>query len=449
MTSDQSSARTSAASTAGTTGLSLWANSAALLGGTVIARFSRAGAFLLSARVLGPQGFGLVATGLASYEMLRVLNEAGLDTRLIRRVSQRPADAYRDSRDTIRLKLKIAALLVGVGGLVAASSVGRSGLAIFLALAVGLFGLAISGSAVALATARLNARGLLAHQVVSGLAFLALVAGLTLLIRTPAANALAIGVGDLVGGVVLGSYLWRLAPHDPPSPERPSDVAALRESWPVGGVSILATAYARLGIAALAVWWGSAAVAQYGVSYRVVEVFLLAGGAVAGSAYAVTARLQAQGPAGATQALLNHILRRIALPLLILATALSAGAGLLPIVLGSHYGPAVATTRVLAFALPPMFVNGVLTAHLYGSGRYHTVMRIALGNLVVNAVLIFALVPAGGPPAVALAVVATESLNTALQSRAAGLPYRAWSWVGAGVSLVAAGFAYLRAIHAG
>jgi O-antigen/teichoic acid export membrane protein len=426
----------------------LWANSGALLVGTVIARFSRAGAFLLSARVLGPQGFGLVATGLASYEMLRVLNEAGLDTRLIRRVSQRPADAYRDSRDTIRLKLKIAALLVGVGGLVAATSVGRSGLAIFLALVVGLFGLAISGSAVALATARLNARGLLAHQVVSGFAFLALVAGLTLLIPTPTANALAIGLGDLVGGVVLGSYLWRLAPPGPSPLERPSDGAALRESWPVGAVSILATAYARLGIAVLAISWGSAAVAQYGVSYRVVEVFLLASGAVAGSAYAVTARLAARGPDGATRALLNDILRRIALPLLVLATGVAAGARLLPIALGSQYGPAVATTRVLAFALPPMFVNGVLTAHLYGRGRYHTVLLIALGNLVVNAALIVALVPAGGPPAVALAVVATESLNTALQSHAAGLPYRAWSWPVAAVSLVAGVFAFLLSSHA-
>jgi O-antigen/teichoic acid export membrane protein len=414
----------------------------------VIARFSRAGAFLLSARVLGPQGFGVVATGLASYEMLRVLNEAGLDTRLIRRVSQRPADASRDGRDTIRLKLKIAALLVGVGALVAATSVGRSGLAIFLGLGLGLFGLAISGSAVAVATARLNARGLLAHQAASGLAFLALVAGVTLLVHTPAANALAIGLGDLIGGVVLGSYLWRLAPHGPPARDRPSAIAALRESWPVGGVSILATTYARLGIAVLAVSWGSAAVAQYGVSYRVVEVFLLASGAVAGSAYAITARLEALGPDGAPRALLNDILRRTALPLLLVATAVAAGAGLLPMALGSHYGPAVATTRVLAFALPPMFVNGMLTAHLYGRGRYHTVLLIALGNLVVNAALILALVPAGGPPAVALAVVATESLNTALQSRAAGLPYRAWSWPVAAVSLVAGALNFLRAIHA-
>jgi peptidoglycan biosynthesis protein MviN/MurJ (putative lipid II flippase) len=95
-----------------------------------------------------------------------------------------------------------------------------------------------------------------------------------------------------------------------------------------------------------------------------------------------------------------------------------------------------------------MFVNGVLTAHLYGRGRYHTVLLIALGNLVVNAALILALVPAGGPPAVALAVVATESLNTALQSRAAGLPYRAWSWPVAAVSLVAGAVNFLRAIHA-
>jgi peptidoglycan biosynthesis protein MviN/MurJ (putative lipid II flippase) len=85
---------------------------------------------------------------------------------------------------------------------------------------------------------------------------------------------------------------------------------------------------------------------------------------------------------------------------------------------------------------------------LYGRGRYHTVLLIALGNLVVNAALIVALVPAGGPPAVALAVVATESLNTALQSHAAGLPYRTWSWPVAAVSLVAGVFAFLLSSHA-
>jgi len=127
----------------------------------------------------------------------------------------------------------------------------------------------------------------------------------------------------------------------------------------------------------------------------------------------------------------------------------SAGAQILPVALGDRYAPAVATTRVLAYALPPMFVNGLLSAHLYGRGRYHTVLRIALANLVLNSALVILLVPAKGPPAVALAVVATESVNTALQSRAAGLSYRAPSWAVAVVSLIAGTFTFLIALHAG
>ncbi len=161
---------------------SLWWNSAALLGGTVVSRFSRAGAFLLAARLLGPDRFGPVAAGLASYEMLRVTAEAGLDTRLIRRVAQHPEAAGADLRDTVAVKAKLAALLLALGALLAGVTVGRSGFTIFVALSVGVFGLAVSGSTVALATARLNARDLLPQQAASGVAFFLVVAGLTLML---------------------------------------------------------------------------------------------------------------------------------------------------------------------------------------------------------------------------------------------------------------------------
>jgi peptidoglycan biosynthesis protein MviN/MurJ (putative lipid II flippase) len=71
-----------------------------------------------------------------------------------------------------------------------------------------------------------------------------------------------------------------------------------------------------------------------------------------------------------------------------------------------------------------MFLNGLLTANLYGKGRYRTVLRIAVLNLVVNIGLLVALVPSLGAPGVAVAVLTTEALNTALQARAAGLSPR-------------------------
>ena len=222
---------------------------------------------------------------------------------------------------------------------------------------------------------------------------------------------------------------------------------ALRESWPVGAVNVLATAYGRLGIAVLVVAWGSAAVGQYGVSYRVVEVFLLAAGAVAASAFAVTARLDAQD-SGAARELLDHILGRVALVTLAAAAAVAAAATLLPAVLGARYAGAVPTTQVLAFALPPMFVNGLLTAHLYGRGRFATVLRIAGGNLCLNGVLVVLLIPRFGPPGAALAVVATEAANTAWQSRAAGLPANSWTWRIAGLSLIAGLVIFLLGHHA-
>jgi O-antigen/teichoic acid export membrane protein len=415
----------------------LWTNSAAQLAAGLVARLSRAGAILIAARLLGPEGFGRVASGLAAYEMLRVLSELGLDTRLIRRVAQQPAEAASDTGHTVALKAALAAALAAAAVLLTAVTLGTRDAALLAGLCLGLFGLAVAGSVQALATGRLEAPRLLPYQAAAGAVFFAAVAATTALLRHPAATAIAIGASDLVAGWVVGLYR-RATPARAatagPEPWRWQE--ALREAWPVGGVNVLATAYGRLGIAVLALSVGSAAVAQYGVSYRVVEVFLLAASAVAASTFAVTARLDAQDPAAARD-LLDHILGRVSLLTLAAAAAVAALARVLPVALGARYAGAVPTTAVLAFALPPMFVNGLLTAHLYGRGRFATVLRIAAGNLVVNAGLVILLIPRYGPPGAALAVVTTEAANTVWQSRAAGLPATSWTWRVAGISLAA------------
>jgi len=426
----------------------LWTNSGAQLAGAIIVRVSRAGAILTAARLLGPEGFGIVATGLAGYEMLRVLGELGLDTRLIRRVAQQPGTAAAETRHTIALKASLAAALAVLALLLTTLTLGRSAALVLAGLSLGLFGIAAAGSVQALATGRLEATRLLPYQAVAGAVFFAGVAGATALFWRPAVTAVAIGACDLFGGWIVSLYAripgdGRRETTGPHWPWR----GALRESWPVGAVNVLATAYGRLGIAVIAVAWGSVAVAQYGVSYRVVEVFLLAAGAVAASAFAVTARLDAQDPAAARE-LLDHILGRVALVTLAAAAAVAAGATLLPAVLGARYAGAVPTTEVLAFALPPMFVNGLLTAHLYGRGRFATVLRIAAGNLCLNGVLVVLLIPRYGPPGAALAVVATEVANTAWQSRAAGLPAGSWTWRIAGLSLIAGLVIFLLGNHA-
>jgi O-antigen/teichoic acid export membrane protein len=217
----------------------------------------------------------------------------------------------------------------------------------------------------------------------------------------------------------------------------------LRESWPVAAVNILATTYARLGVWFLALQWGSSSVAQYGVSYRVVEVFLMASAAVGSSAFAVTAKLQKDGAQGAAEGLLVHVVGRVVWVLVLLVVVVITAASFLPDVLGVEYAPAAGVTRVLACALPPMFLNGLLTANLYGKGRYQTVLRIAVMNLVVNIGLLVALVPAWGAPGVAIAVLTTEALNTALQARAAGLSPRSPPFLIAAFSLSVGFFLFL------
>jgi O-antigen/teichoic acid export membrane protein len=425
----------------------LWSNSVAQLIGVVCARLSRAAGILLTARALGPEGFGQLATGLAGYEMLRVIGEAGLDTRLIRLAARDPGTAELAARRTIWLKIRLYAVATLAGVLLAVATTGTGGAALLGALAFGLVGVAVTGSSQALATARLDARGLIPYQAIAGLVFFVLVTTLARLIGTPIAGAIAIGLGDTAAGVILFLYTRiSLSRRYTPRP-RTGDWTALKEAIPIGAIGIIGTAYARLGIAALAVFWGTAAVAQYGVSYRVVEVFLLASSAVSGSAYAVTSRIDVAEGVEGTRVLLDDVLRRVAPPALLLSAAVVAGAPLLPILFGASYSPAVATTRVLAWALPAMFVNGLLTAHLYGRGRFRTVLGIAAVNLVVNVSALAVLLQFSGPPAAAMAVVCTECGNSFLQSRAAGLGARSWSMRVAGISLAAGLVMFGVAIH--
>lgn len=425
----------------------LWSNSVAQLIGVVIARFSRAGGILYAARTLGPVGFGQVAVALAAYEMIRVIGEAGLDTRLIRHAAQHPHAMPADTRQTVWLKVRLYAIASAVG--IALAAVTSSGAAALLlaALLIGTPGLAAAGSAQAIATARLDARGLIVYQAAAGVCFFVLVAGAAHFVGTPTATGLALGIGDLLAGAVMMVYVTSKVRLAGPAAGRAADWMALRESWPVGVIGIIGTTYARLGIWVLAILWGSAAVAQYGVSYRVVEVFLLASSAVAGSAYAVTSRVEIESGTARSRELLNDVLRRVAAPVLCIGLAVAFGASWLPRVFGAAYQPAVPTTRVLAWALPVMFINGLLTAHLYGRGRFRAVLRIALTNLLVNATVLAIFLPHGGPPAAAFAVVCTECANTVFQSRAAELGLRAWSVRVSGLSLAAGIIAFGMAQH--
>lgn len=427
----------------------LWSNSLAQLVGAVIARVSRAGGILFAARALGPDAFGRVATALAAYEMLRVTGEAGLDTRLIRHAAQDPSAAAGATQQTIWLKIRLYAALAIMTVGVAALAGGSAGAVLLAALVIGTPGLAAAGSSQAVATARLDARGLIGYQAGAGLLFFILVAGAAYVLGSPIATALALGLGDLAAGAILLAYVAARVGLRARIARATSDWSALRESWPIGVIAILGTAYARLGIAGLAFFWGSAAVAQYGVSYRVVEVFLLASSAVAGSAYAVTARVEAEEGGDRARALLDDVLRRVVAPVLAIGLGVVFAATWLPALFGNAYLPAVATTRVLGWALPVMFVNGLLTAHLYGRGRFRTVLAIALINLGVNIVALAVLLPTGGPPAAALAVVCTECANTALQSRAARLEAGAWSWWVAAICLAAALVTFGLARHVG
>jgi O-antigen/teichoic acid export membrane protein len=328
----------------------------------------------------------------------------------------------------IGLPLAIAAAGFGAG---------IEGAALTFGLGCGVFGFAVSGTAQAVATARLDARSLIPFQAAAGIAFLVLVSVVALTTTSAVAVAWAFGVAELIGGALFFIPLKRAVGKFTREPIPHSWWRPLADSWPIALVASVGTIYARLGIWALALWWGATSVAQYGIAQRVVEIGLLASSAVAGSAYALTAQVDSESGEEAVRGLLERLVRRISGTVLLLAAAIAIGATWLPVALGGGYELTISTTRVLAWSLPVIFANGILTAHLYGLGKFRTVLKIVLINLPLNAALLAVLLPRGGPSAAALAVVCTECANTMWQSRAARLGARAWSWWIAAACLIA------------
>jgi O-antigen/teichoic acid export membrane protein len=290
----------------------------------------------------------------------------------------------------IGLPLAIAAAGFGAG---------IEGAALTFGLGCGVFGFAVSGTAQAVATARLDARSLIPFQAAAGVAFLALVSVVALTTTSAVAVAWAFGVAELIGGALFFIPLKRAVGKFTREPIPHSWWRPLADSWPIALVASVGTIYARLGIWALALWWGATSVAQYGIAQRVVEIGLLASSAVAGSAYALTAQVDSESGEEAVRGLLERLVRRISGTVLLLAAAIAIGATWLPVALGGGYELTISTTRVLA--------------------------------------LLAVLLPRGGPSAAALAVVCTECANTMWQSRAARLGARAWSWWIAAACLIA------------
>ncbi|MFI5007614.1 MAG: polysaccharide biosynthesis C-terminal domain-containing protein [Solirubrobacterales bacterium] len=223
-------------------------------------------------------------------------------------------------------------------------------------------------------------------------------------------------VASAVPSIALGAFLLRGTGGSRPVPSDPGIGAVLRSSAPLavnGGLALLS-----LRVEMLAVWHfhGDRETGLFVTALRVVEFLNLVPSAVGAGAMPALTREALSGAGDAVR-------RRTVATVVFLGAPAAAGAalvapGLLSVIFGAEYAEAATSLRVLALAVVPLFLNGILVSALIATGRGEWLPRLTAVRVGLAAALAFLLVPRFGGLGAAWGFMASETALLALTSHA-------------------------------
>jgi O-antigen/teichoic acid export membrane protein len=377
--------------------------SAIKLGTEIVARLVGLATTLLLARRLGAADFGLFGWLSVIAVVLAEAADLGLQGTASRALVARTISL----NGLTRAKLVITALVVVLAGMALPVAPGLGPLILFFVLA---------GWSEFLGVA-LRARGDRVHE--SAVIFCLRLVGLLLvggalyrgmgLVGVAWAHALSPIPAILLATALLGRKAAAAAASDPPVR------AILRESAPLAVNGGLALVSLRVEFLVLSILRAGRETGLFLAGLRVVEFLNLVPSAVAAGAMPALTReaLRGEGP----------VRRRTAASLAFLAVPAALGLalvapGLLGLVFGSEYEAATPSLRILALALVPLFLNGLVVAALIAAGQADRLPRLTALRVTAATILAVALVPATGAPGAAVGFLASELLLLYLGIRA-------------------------------
>ncbi len=366
--------------------------------------------FLIAARHLGVQQFGVLSFALAFVTMLAVFTDLGLGVVAAREVARDRGVARRLVINAISIKT-IASLLV-IGLIVAAVTLlGYPSSTVRVVCICGLFavenaftlyfGFVFQGlermefTAIArvLQTIVLVAGAVvLAHGSAGAERYALLYAGAGLV--SAAFSWLAVSIGFVKPGISFDLGEWK---------------RMLRQALPIGIAATFVMFYYWNGSTLLSKLRGDAAVGIYSAPFRLVMGLGLVGMAFSGALYPVMSRLSATDPTRLTRLIelaLKYTLILV-LPIGVLGVALARPAILL--VFGSSYLPSVPVLRVLVWWTVAACLNSLLSNYFVSVNRARVVTVQTGAALPVSVLANLVLIPSMGALGAALAIVLSET----------------------------------------
>ncbi|MFN8556284.1 MAG: oligosaccharide flippase family protein [Dehalococcoidia bacterium] len=385
---------------------------------------------LLAARLLGPGDFGRFAALQAVGLLAAGVWNGGIASLLTREIAAgrlAPADGLRRGL-ALRLRLTPLWLLALVAGMAVLHSHDPN--APFTLLSFGAF--ALLAGLQDLPRAVLKGRQRFRHASAALLAGRLVTLALTLAITAaaPAAALAFLGLA-LAGGALMTTCLglWRQG-IGPPSRAAGAPAPAtvtLRAAAPFAAISMMQLAYNRVDVLLVAALATPAVLSAYAPASRIQDALILVPSAVGSVTLPVVSSLLARGVVDAERLHWLWLLVTVAavgVSSLLAAAVWLAAPYAVPRLLGAVYQPSVAPVRIIAWSIPIIAFNSVLTALLHARRQSPRVAG-AIGAALVTALgLTAALVPALGASGAALAATLREmpvAVALVVAARAGGM----------------------------
>jgi O-antigen/teichoic acid export membrane protein len=374
-------------------------NAFARLSAQVWAKLLSLGLVALVARYEGTAALGSYVLVLTLTSITAVASDLGLNTYLTREAAREIGDARQQDLLGLLLPLKAGLAITATVVLILAAAVAPFPESTKELIPLGALALLPEGLTGTI-TALINARQRMEVSAALNMAVrLCAVAG--------SLPALALGFGvtgvlvwslvaSVLGLILSGTVLW----HWQLWPQYDLDAqawrACLQESYPFALTAIIAAVYMRLDLIVLSMWQGEIVAGWYAAAYKLWEAFGLLPTSLLEAMFPAMSRLS-NNPQGLQRlrVLFHSSSRAMASSGFLLAAFGTWGATILmSLVYGDtgDQGPAIATFRLMVWAIPAMFLY-LLSGHtLYvlGFQRQVTVamLLVALTNGTLNLVVI-------------------------------------------------------------
>jgi O-antigen/teichoic acid export membrane protein len=370
------------------------------------------------ARHASPADFGRIVLALSVAEIAKVAADFGMDTLAIREYAlDAPPGGhgrFAASLAAAKLAFGVAAYAVLVAWFAWGAEPGGAGLAAIVgatALTSQLVNFSLDWFQARLRIARVVAPVVATNLLLATAAVLALP-------RLPhlSAQAALFPAMELAVGLVLFAALAREGVLSPPRLAFGRVAGLARRSLPIALTALAIMTYSRLDVLVLARRLDAAAVGHYGMAFRLTEPFQIAAAAFGLSVFSRFSAWFGARPAVPVRA---AAVRYLSATLAYGATAALALVLVAPPVIERwfpSYTASVPVLRLLAAALVFRSLNATLAGILQGAGRFHWLAMMAAWNLGLVFGLLALLVNRFEAEGAAMALLATEGLNTVVQT---------------------------------